>query len=725
MGGRPPKAPEELAAQGQAWRCVLEVAPAVAPASVLKELQLALEGIEDVEKLAVRYLSVDAVGSSSTLVGGSTTTVDAFVGLANKWSNVQLGGIAGLPAGAQWERVIETRHGDEWATVKADSTFTIVRPEEEALESVRRGLQQGLHVQRPWIEQHAPSLQDVTARPAVLSPGGTTATRQISASLPTPGGEHRSEHSATVVEKPRPLAGETKGEAANRADANREQQERMLLSLDPAAALRERAVHAEAERERRGAEANAQTMRARKARLRELLADSQLLRQRPSGVTWDSEDTAQPLSRVSSDELASNFIADELASNFIASAHILQLLRPGLDELSWLVDLLIPSLQCYLRWFDSPSMQGADQLNLALVMHEVIQCHDLGGPINFLGAYQLIGHVHDWFAAHQPFCVFQRGRSVEEDRASDIAWGLCCAPLVPEFPLRPLRPDPEHQAKYNLPWMGWLTEIQFECIVDDAVERRIDELMAPYVLRNQVVTRRVLTHPSLPSQRVLQHDADRFRAVLRDHSSNHLSPNQAQALCATAARVAQGQLSVLEAPTVGANVTLFGFVSADALRYNGSEATVVARMTEADRYIVRTCVAPLATLDNVARENILFCTPTPHTEVVVCGTTPSRLQSSVVGEYCLVQMQPAPGSATLGAIYQKHGSPDDALWREAGGRWCLGKHADIGQGRCVSRAFSSPLSPLGISSWEVWDAEKRRWLRAPKLEVVRRGIEVE
>ena len=92
-------------------------------------------------------------------------------------STTQLGSIAGLPEGVRWERIVETRHGDEWATVRADATFTIIRPEGEALESVRRGLQQGLHVQPAWIEQHVPRLQDVNVRPAVLSPGGTTAAR--------------------------------------------------------------------------------------------------------------------------------------------------------------------------------------------------------------------------------------------------------------------------------------------------------------------------------------------------------------------------------------------------------------------------------------------------------------------------------------------------------------------------------------------------------------------
>ena len=713
-GGRPPKAPEELAVQGQVWRCLLDVAPDIVPTSALKEVQVALE-IEDVEKLAVRHFSGDAVGSS---------TIEAFVSLANKWSTTQLGSIAGLPEGVRWERIVETRHGDEWATVRADATFTIIRPEGEALESVRRGLQQGLHVQPAWIEQHVPRLQDVNVRPAVLSPGGTTAARQISAALPTPGGEHREERSASVVEKPRPPAGETKAEAASRADANREHQERALLSLDPAAAHAERAAHAEAERERRGAEANAQSMRARKARLRELLTDAQLLHQRSFGVTWPNFHSAdtQPWFRRSS---------DELASRFIASAEVLQLLRPGLDELSWLTDLLIPSLHCYLRWFGSPSMQSVAQIDFTHAMHEVFQYDTMGSVISFFGDHAVISHLHDWFATQHPFCVFQRGRTVEEDRASDIAWGLCCRELVPEYPLRPLRPDFVHLVN-NLPWLGRLSELQIECIVDDAVERQIDDLIATPRgnLRNGVLTRVVRADPCRSphwstSWFGFQRDADQFRAALRDHSTNRLSPNQARALCASAARVAQGQLTALEAPTIGASVTLFGFAAADALRYNGQEATVVALMMQADRYVMRTCVPPLVTLDNVARENFLFRAPTVHTEVLVCGSTPSKLQSVVFGEYHLMQMQPAPGSATLGAIYKKQGSPDWALWREAGGRWCIGRHEKIGQGRCVLCAFSSPLSPLGISNWDVWDAKKQKWLRAPRVEVVRPGVEVE
>ena len=57
------------------------------------------------------------------------------------------------------------------------------------------------------------------------------------------------------------------------------------------------------------------------------------------------------------------------------------------------------------------------------------------------------------------------------------------------------------------------------------------------------------------------------------------------------------------------------------------------------------------------------------------------------------------------------------MWREAGGRWWIGMHHRIGKSQGFLRAFSSPLCPLGIDNWEVWDGTM--WQSAPRVSVVR------
>ena len=706
-GGRPRKAPEEKAVQGTAFRCVLDVTPETAQ-TARKALQTSLEGIDDVEKLALRQLAASSAGSNAA--------IEAFVGVATKWSNVQLARVPGLPAGVRWERVVETQHRNAWAAVKADYAFLIIRPEEDALESVRRGLQPGLHVQPAWIAQHVPGLQDVTAQPASLSPGGTTATRRISASVPTPSGVNREVRSASIAERPRPPAGESRADAAARADANREQQERKLLSLDPAAAQLERDRRAAGERARRGAEA----MRARKERLRALLADAQLLYLRPQCNEIYFQGNRKNLDGT----FESDMPIDVVTSNFIAWAGVMRLLRPRLDEASWLIDLLIPSLHCYLQWFSSASIQSGNRIDCLHAMHAVTQ-NDLSG-VRMSLLYNtcacnpacLLSRLYQWLAADYPCSVFQRGRSVEEDCASDIAWGLCCdgGHSIPEFPPRPGVKVALHDQEHNLPWLGWLSTSQIESIVDDTVEMMIDDTLrgeaARMAARNGCSG---LVTVEGPSRWSCQRVAGSVRLCLRDHCAMRLSPEQARMLCASAARAAQEQLAELEEVCVGASVTLFGFESEDALQYNGHHATVIA--LSPDRYTVRVSLPPQATLHNVARANLLFRMPLPYVRVVVFGSTPSKLRQEMLGEYHQVVVEPAPGNATPGGIYRKEGSPDVAMWREAGGRWLIGRYNRIGQGRASLRAFSSPISPLGIDNWEVWDG--KMWLRAPRLTVRR------
>ena len=231
-GGRPPKATEDKAVRGYLWRCRLKSADD----GGYDELQASLSGCPQITKLAMRRSPADS------------ECIEAFAGFSGDRSNVQLSKLPGLPTGVQWERVIETRQGGEWSSVKADSTFSIMLPKEDAVESVRRGLQHELRVQPAWVDTHVPALSRVEAGAPILSPEGRHASRTISADVPTPSGEHVERREAQV-DYDVPAAGGNAGAAAR--DSQRLREERALLSLDTAAEACERQQHREAEQLRR------------------------------------------------------------------------------------------------------------------------------------------------------------------------------------------------------------------------------------------------------------------------------------------------------------------------------------------------------------------------------------------------------------------------------------------------------------------------------------------
>ena len=232
-GGRPPKAPEDKAVSGTTWRCRLEGQQE----GSRDAFKASISGCAFVKKLAWREAS-------------DGCAVEAFLGLSKAQSNLQLGKLDNLPSGVKWELLTETRHEEMWASIKADTTFTVVLPKEDAADgSVPRGLQHGMRVQRSWRQEHAPSLSNFEEGPLVRSPGGQHATRTIAADVPTPGGEHAKRRDGKVEYDVPDAASNAKQLAAAR-DAQREREERAILQLDPDAAARERKEAAEAERSR-------------------------------------------------------------------------------------------------------------------------------------------------------------------------------------------------------------------------------------------------------------------------------------------------------------------------------------------------------------------------------------------------------------------------------------------------------------------------------------------
>lgn len=88
-----------------------------------------------------------------------------------------------------------------------------------------------LLVEPAWVAQHVPIIQQLDARPLVLSPDKQHGKRILSALSSTPGGSMR-ETSATVDYTLPPADGERESASKRRGDRHRRREERKIRSLD-------------------------------------------------------------------------------------------------------------------------------------------------------------------------------------------------------------------------------------------------------------------------------------------------------------------------------------------------------------------------------------------------------------------------------------------------------------------------------------------------------------
>ena len=61
---------------------------------------------------------------------------------------------------AHWDHAA----GSEWAQVKADLSFEVVLPPEDADDLVRRGVPRDLRVQPDWVSRNTPNLEQFRIR---------------------------------------------------------------------------------------------------------------------------------------------------------------------------------------------------------------------------------------------------------------------------------------------------------------------------------------------------------------------------------------------------------------------------------------------------------------------------------------------------------------------------------------------------------------------------------
>ena len=206
--------------QGRTWRCT---------AAVARDEALCASALRCgyVKKFALRR---------------GDTSIEAFLGLSITKSDTQLA--TDIPPGP-WVVEQETRHQDKWRAVVVDPSFVVILPASDAI--LRIGLQPQMHVSAAWREKHT-CLQHFEAGELVLSADGRSGQRTIHASAPSADGTLT--RRSVVVPYQLPPDGEGDDAARRRADANREAEERAILSLDEVAAARMRTQHAAAERAR-------------------------------------------------------------------------------------------------------------------------------------------------------------------------------------------------------------------------------------------------------------------------------------------------------------------------------------------------------------------------------------------------------------------------------------------------------------------------------------------
>ena len=282
--GRPPKAAEELAVQRKTWRFITEGVTS-------DEWRAKAAECCYVKKLAFR--SIPASGEAPARIEG-------FVGLSADKSACQLEEELGP---AHWDHA----DGSEWAQVKADFSFEVVLPPEDADDLVRRGVPRDLRVQPGWVSRNTPNLEQFEAEPAAITPGGQHATRRVTARVATADGP--TDPRAAVITYDLDRAGR---------DEQRAAEEKAILSLDPDAAQRARAAHALAEKAR-----SDRVVRAKNARQTQF---QQLL-------------VAAGLQRFATE-------------NVVLQAEHLCLMQPRCSELHWLKQHLQPVLQSYASWLE-------------------------------------------------------------------------------------------------------------------------------------------------------------------------------------------------------------------------------------------------------------------------------------------------------------------------------------------------------------------------------------
>ena len=308
-----------------------------------------------VKKLALRRVDDD--------------TVEAFVGLSADKSAKQLSEALWV---GDWQKEQETRRGHKWRAIVEDASFDVVLPADEAI--MRHGLQRSMHVTDAWRLAHAPQLQDFDAGEVVLAADGRSATRTICGSVPTGSDGSRTACSAVVLYRLRP-EGESVEAARQRADANRDEEEKAILSLHDSAAAAARAQRSVARSEQR-AGAHAREMEPvieRKRLLGELMAEAGLER---------LYDPATPVE----------------SARFLESADFADLLMLDVPVIEWL-DELQRCLVAYHEWYSTNAKEpvSGEEVQRPLLEVAIARLFSINQP---QGCGRFVGDFLPWGPAN-------------------------------------------------------------------------------------------------------------------------------------------------------------------------------------------------------------------------------------------------------------------------------------------------------------------------------------
>ena len=169
----------------------------------------------------------------------------SFAGDTSAWRAYQEQMFTTLTLGEVLPPVGDPNRAKRWKAARRQRGKIEEQRGKENTEDAEEQMQKRLKVSDKWQAKHATSLQNLTASVLQPSPGGTHATRQLHATVVTPGGAKQ--YSEEVHYSLPPVAGERESAAKRREDRHRRREQLAIERLSGANEKEAAAERAEAE----------------------------------------------------------------------------------------------------------------------------------------------------------------------------------------------------------------------------------------------------------------------------------------------------------------------------------------------------------------------------------------------------------------------------------------------------------------------------------------------
>lgn len=251
---------------------------------------------------------------ASAAAAGQPCSEESFGGDTAAWHAYQDGFFSTLTLGetlppvgdgnrAKRWKAVRRQHGKIEAQRSKDAADAAVLAQQDGNAEAGRRMSKRLKVSERWQEEHAAGIQQLTASTPHASPGGQHATRELRATVATPGGNGAREHVTEVQYSLPPLAGESESAEKRRHDRHRRREQLALERLSVANEKEAAAQTAEAEAERAKAEAVMKQQQAEQERLLRkggVVRDGNTIYQHETFVRVDPTSHRTPFGRSSS-----------------------------------------------------------------------------------------------------------------------------------------------------------------------------------------------------------------------------------------------------------------------------------------------------------------------------------------------------------------------------------------------------------------------------------------